>query len=83
MRTIWNVDQKDASLSFLKNKTLIDMELNSLTQRIIPFDLDKLFPNDDDAINLLQSMLNYNPYHRPTAQECLDHPYFSDFKNTY
>ena len=28
-------------------------------------------------------MLSYNPYHRPTAEECLNHPYFSDFKDTY
>ena len=83
MRTIWNVDQKDDSLSFLKENTLKKIETDGLTQGIIPFDLGKLFPNDDDAINLLQGMLNYNPYHRPTAEECLNHPYFSDFKDTY
>ena len=57
--------------------------MEGLTKGIIPFDLSKLFPNDDDAVNLLQGMLNYNPYHRPTAEECLNHPYFKDFKEIY
>ena len=31
------------------------------------------------AIDLLQKMLRFNPHKRPTAAECLAHPYLSEY----
>ena len=28
-------------------------------------------------------MLAYNPQHRPSAQECLEHPYFDDVRKYF
>lgn len=32
---------------------------------------------DEKAIDLLEKMLQMNPAHRLTAQQCLQHPYFA------
>jgi len=38
-----------------------------------------LFPDaNPDALDLLDKMLVWNPEQRPTAQECLNHPFFQD-----
>jgi serine/threonine protein kinase len=42
-----------------------------------PTSLSALVPNASyDAIQLLSSLLQWNPQKRPTAYECLEHPYF-------
>lgn len=39
--------------------------------------LRQLVPRaSDKAINLIESMLHFNPLKRPTAQQCLQHPFF-------
>jgi serine/threonine protein kinase len=32
------------------------------------------------AIDLIQKMLIWDPVYRPTAKECLNHPYFADLR---
>jgi male germ cell-associated kinase len=42
--------------------------------------LKNLIPRaNDNAINLLESMLSFNPMKRPTAAQCLQHPFFQCF----
>ena len=41
--------------------------------------LEQYFPSaDTHAIDLLKSMLQFNPYFRPSIEECLEHEYFDD-----
>jgi len=35
----------------------------------------------DEALDLLQKILVFNPYFRPNVQECLDHPYLNQVRN--
>jgi serine/threonine protein kinase len=40
-------------------------------------ELANLYPGaGDDGIDLLNRMLNFNPYFRITIEECLEHPFF-------
>lgn len=42
--------------------------------------LKNLIPRaNDNSINLLESMLSFNPIKRPTAAQCLQHPFFQCF----
>ncbi len=44
-----------------------------------PVNLQKLIPNaPGDAIDLMQQMMRFDGQKRPTASECLEHPYFYD-----
>ena len=38
---------------------------------------------DPDALDLLSHLLAFNPNHRYTAEEALEHPYMKDFHDTY
>ena len=41
-----------------------------------------VFPNaSDDALDLLKSLLHFNPGRRPTAEQALKHPYVAQFHN--
>ena len=43
-----------------------------------------LFPGSDDlSLAFLSRMLVFNPFIRPTIQECLDDPYLNDIKEYY
>ena len=45
-------------------------------------DLKKKFPgSSDDALDLLEKMLLFNPNKRITVNECLEHPYFKDVRD--
>jgi len=49
-----------------------------------PVDMKKLIPNaPPEAIDLMLTMLNYNPQRRPTARECLMHSYFYEEINKH
>ena len=37
----------------------------------------------DECIHLLRKMLEYNPYFRPSADECLNHPYFDNLRDKF
>lgn len=37
----------------------------------------------DEAIDLLHKILVFNPYFRPSMQECLDHPYFKQVRQLH
>ena len=83
IRTIWNKERHLQSLSFLKVKTLQKMKKQKLTDKKEPFNLEKIFPNDDQAIGLLKMMLQYNPHNRATAVECLNHVYFDSIRDKF
>ena len=34
----------------------------------------------EEGLDLLNKMLVFNPYFRPTVEECLDHPYFTNIR---
>lgn len=43
---------------------------------------NSIFPNEsEECISLLKKMLEFNPYFRYSAEECLDHPYFADIRD--
>ena len=45
-----------------------------------PVNIKNKIPNaSDNAIDLISKMLSLDPKKRPTADECLHHPFFSDF----
>jgi len=47
-----------------------------------PRTLNTIFPNaDDDALDLVQKLLYFNPNKRITAEEALAHPYIEQFHN--
>jgi len=44
-----------------------------------PVPLQKVIPNaPSDAIDLMTQMMRFDPQKRPTASECLEHPFFFD-----
>lgn len=44
--------------------------------------LSTIFPDEDEeCLHLLRKMLEFNPYYRYSADECLAHPYFNDVRN--
>ena len=44
----------------------------------------KVIPRaSDDALHLIESMLNFNPLKRPTASQCLQHPFFQCYNILY
>ena len=47
-----------------------------------PVDFKARYPaGKDEAVDLLTKMLNFNPFFRPSVQECLDHPYLRCVKS--
>jgi len=47
-----------------------------------PRSLQSMYPNaSEDAIDLLRKLLMFNPEHRITAEQALEHPYLSQFHN--
>jgi len=48
-----------------------------------PRSLQSMYPNaSEDAIDLLRKLLMFNPEHRITAEQALEHPYLSQFHNS-
>lgn len=44
-------------------------------------DLSKIVARaSSSAIDLIQKMLIWDPHYRPSARDCLNHPYFSDLR---
>ena len=41
----------------------------------------KFFWVEDEAVDLLEKLLEFNPYQRITAKEALDHPYFTEVRD--
>ncbi|CAD8122521.1 unnamed protein product [Paramecium sonneborni] len=62
-RTLFRADNTG---EIMKANTKCDIHLNELEQTV-----------QKEALSLLKSMLEPNPNNRPTASQCLDHPYFS------
>lgn len=47
-----------------------------------PKSLHDMFPTaDDDCIDMIQQLLNFNPDKRLTVEQCLEHPYVAQFHN--
>lgn len=69
--------QDDQSLSFISDEKQI-YELKKYP-RNSKKEWKEIFPCiTKDEASLLSKMIEFNPYFRATAQECLQHPYFSD-----
>jgi len=46
--------------------------------------IKKVIPRaSDEAVHLIESMLNLNPIKRPTASQCLQHPFFQCYNILY
>jgi serine/threonine protein kinase len=46
--------------------------------------LENIIPNaSEEALNLIEKMLRYNPQKRPTCDELLREPYFRDLDSAY
>lgn len=51
-------------------------------QNIPRLDLNKKYPgSSDNSIDLLDKMLQFNPYFRIKVDEALEHPYFKNIRN--
>ena len=48
--------------------------------KFVSTSLSTIIPNaSEEAIDLMEKMLQFNPQKRPTASQCLEHDYFKDF----
>jgi len=66
--------------SFIKDpKVLVSLrDMPEITRK----DLSKVYPYASiESIDLLNKMLIFNPYHRATVDQCLDHVFFADIRN--
>lgn len=44
--------------------------------------LNTLFPDEsEECLHLVRKMLEFNPYCRYSAEDCLSHPYFASVRN--
>ncbi len=69
-------------MSFVTDHKAIDY-LKSFPKRS-KADLKQVFPgSDDQALDFLSMLLSFNPFLRPSIQECLDHPYLISIKEYY
>jgi len=54
--------------------------INFTFPKFVPTSLNSLIPNaSSEAIDLMQKMMEFDSMKRPTAQQCLQHPYFKGF----
>lgn len=45
-------------------------------------DLSERYPDvPKDGLDLLESMLKFNPFLRPSIRECLDNPFFDEVRD--
>ena len=43
--------------------------------------MKELFPySNEDLVEILEQLLHFNPYMRPTAKELLKHPFFDNLR---
>jgi len=73
--------QDERDLSFILDQGVIDYQKR--IQKDIPkgSQLNKLFEkSNENLLNLLCEMLEFNPQFRPTAKECLKNPIFDDIR---
>jgi len=64
---------------FISEKDLIS-KLMSLPKQVKK-DFSVIYPGSDKkALDLLDKMLQFNPYKRLTVGQCLEHPYFADIR---
>lgn len=46
--------------------------------------LDEIIKNaSEEAIDLMEKMMAFNPKHRPIATDCLQHPYFDSVRKYF
>lgn len=58
-------------------------KMNFKWNKCVRVDLQKLIPNaNPDAIDLIESMLSWDPKRRPNANQCLKHSYFKGMVET-
>jgi len=70
----------EEDLSFVHDKNVLDF-IKSLPAKETKINFDEKFPAaGKEAIDLLKHMLMFNPAKRIKTEECLNHPYFSQFR---
>lgn len=70
-------------LSFIGDENIMNYQNNIIEQSgVKTASIRNLFPNTSSGLlDLLECMLSYNPYLRPTAKECLQFPIFDSIHN--
>ena len=68
----------ETDLSFISDQTALKY-LSEFPVYKEGIDFRKRFPYaNDDSIDLLKKILQFNPYFRPSIDECLAHPLFKN-----
>ena len=71
----------DSDLSFIDNAEMRNL-VKKLPNEEKKVDLKKKYSYaEDNAVLLLRKMLSFNPKERPSAEECLNHPYFASIRD--
>ena len=75
----------EADLSFLSHQAVADQVLHETqNENKSKVDFKKMFPKTDDGIiNILQQLLEFNPYFRPKPEELLKAPIFDELRKEF
>jgi len=72
---------KEEDLSFIKDKDIVEF-IKGLPIKPDGIPIEDLFSHaEKDAVDLLKSMLQFNPFKRPKVEKLLEHPYFTEIRN--
>ena len=85
-------DQMNIIIKVLGMPSEVDLSFMNLSKRKAFFStydsysgkkFSSIFPSEnDECMHLIKKMLEFNPYFRYTAEECLAHPYFDNIRST-
>ena len=67
--------------SFVTENSIFDY-IAALAPKSVKSSFQDLFPNADPAlVDLIESMVEFNPAFRPTVKECIKNPVFDQIRN--